>query len=196
MLYPETARGLNKVLAIYKARNLRIDSCCADNEFGKIRDDIRPIPLEIVAREEHVPRIERAIRTLKERARCDCHGLPYKACPITMTIALVELANHWLNQFPEQDGISDTLSPSAIVLGTPKPDCNRLKICFGSYAQVFDSTDNTMQRRSTPAIALLPSNQRGGLAGVSIVINGRNCQYLITLYNEWNTRRRRESNHA
>ena len=164
----ETARGLHKVLDIYKARNLQIVSCCADNEFAKIREDIRPIPLEIVAREEQVPRIQRAIRTLKERTRCYCHGLPYNAFPITMTIALVELANHWLNQFPDQDGISDTLSPSAIVLGTPKPDCNRLKICFGSYAQVFDSTDNTMQRRSTPAIALLPSNQRGGYYFMSL----------------------------
>lgn len=125
-------------------------------------EDLRLIPLDPVARDEHVPRIERAISTLKERARCYCHGLSYTALPITISIALVELANHWLNQFPNRDGISQTLSPSATVLGIPNPDCNKLKICFGSYAQVFESTNNRMHRRNTPAIALLPSNQRGG----------------------------------
>ena len=66
----EMSRGINKVLDVYKARSITISSICADNEFEKIREDMQPIPLDIGAREEHVPRIERAIRTLKERLRC------------------------------------------------------------------------------------------------------------------------------
>jgi len=42
-----------------------------------------------------------------------------------------------LNQFPAQNGISDTLSPLTILTGRPNPDYNDLKLEFGSYAQVF-----------------------------------------------------------
>lgn len=65
-----------------------------------------------------------------------------------MLISVVEQSNTWLNQFSENDGISNDLSPAALVLGIAKPDCNKLKISFGSYAQVFDSSDNTANKRS------------------------------------------------
>ena len=161
-------RGLQKVVDVYLARGLSISSICADNEFEKVREGMRPIPLDIVAREEHVPHIERAIRTLKERVRCFCSSAPFHYLPLAMLIAVIELANTWLNQFPELDGVSAELSPSAIVLGLPKPDCAKLKISFGSYAQVFDSTDNTMHKRSIPAIALKPSNNQGGYYFMSL----------------------------
>ena len=133
-----------------------------------MRESVRPIPLDIVTREEHVPQIERAIRTLKERARCFCNSVPYEYMPLVMLIAVAEQSNTWLNQFPDPDGISAKLSPSAIVLGLPKPDCSKLRISFGSYAQVFDSTDNSMNKRSLPAIALKPSNNKGGYYFMSL----------------------------
>ena len=88
----------------------------------------------MVAREEYVPRIERAIRTLKERVRCFCHITPFEYLPLTILLAVVEQANNWLNWFPELDGFSSELSPTAFVLGIRKPDCNKLKISYGSYA--------------------------------------------------------------
>jgi len=36
-----------------------------------------------------------------------------------------------LNQFPAQNGISDTLSPLTILTGCPNPDYNDLKLEFG-----------------------------------------------------------------
>ena len=179
----EILRGLAKVIDVYKARGLTISSICGDNEFEKIREGVQPIPVDIVAREEHVPRIERSIRTLKERVRCFCHSTPFEYLPLTMLLAVVEQVNNWLNQFPEHDGISNELSPAGIVLGIAKPDCNKLKITYGSYAQVYDSTDNTTNKRSVGAIALKPSNNLGGyflcpliVVAKSIAINGPNCQ--------------------
>ena len=67
-----------------------------------------------------------------------------------------------LNNFPNKQGISRTLSPSAIILGKPKTNYNTLTISSGAYAEVFESTDNTMKSRSVGAIALRPSNGRGG----------------------------------
>ena len=84
-----------------------------------MREGVRPIPLDIVTREEHVPQIERAIRTLKERARCFCNSVPYEYMPLVMLIAVAEQSNTWLNQFPDPDGISAELSPSSIVLDLP-----------------------------------------------------------------------------
>ena len=51
-----------------------------------------------------------------------------------MLFAVVEQANNWLNQFPELDGISSELSPTAIVIGISKTDCNKLKKSYLSYA--------------------------------------------------------------
>jgi hypothetical protein len=60
------------------------------------------------------------------------------------------------------------MSPSAIVLGSPKPDYNKLKITFGAYAQVYESTTNTTKSRSIGVVALKPSNERGGYYFMSL----------------------------
>ena len=111
----EITRGLIKVIDVYKARGLSISAICGDNEFEKIREAAQPIPLDIVARGEHVPRIERTIKKIKGRVRCFCHSTPFEFIPLTMLLALVEQANNWLNQFTEHDGVSTELSPAAIV---------------------------------------------------------------------------------
>lgn len=159
----ETLRGLIKVIDVYKAHGLSISSISADNEFEKVREGARPVHLDIVAREKHAPHIVRA-----KRVRCFCSSIPFEYLPLAMLIVVLEQANTWLNQFPELDGVSAELSLSAIVLGIPKPDCSKLKISFASYAQVFDSSDNTMYKRSIPAIALRPSNNQGGYYFMSL----------------------------
>jgi KUP system potassium uptake protein len=85
-----------------------------------------------------------------------------------MTQSVVENTVSWLNAFAAKDGVSKTLSPAAIILGTPNPDCKNLKITFGSYAQVYESTTNTTKARSIGAIALKPSNERGGYYFMSL----------------------------
>ena len=63
------------------------------------------------------------------------------------------------NQSPRKNGISQTLSPTAIVTGHARPDYNTMKIKFGAYAQVFDDhyPTNTPAARSIGAIALDPT---------------------------------------
>jgi hypothetical protein len=64
-----------------------------------------------------------------------CLGQSYTGINM-MTRSIVESSVNWLNAFPAKEGASKTMSPSAIVLGSPKPDNNKLKITFGAYAQV------------------------------------------------------------
>ena len=109
-----------------------------------------------------MPTIERAIRTLKERFRCSYHSIPYRCIPRIMVKALGLDNCLWLNAFPAADGISDCFSASAMIDGLGQPDGSTLGPAFGSYAQVYDGTSNTMEPRSVGAIALRPSNGRGG----------------------------------
>ena len=84
------------------------------------------------AAREHVHRIERGVRTLKERVRCSWVLLPYRKAPkIMVDENLIDMVS-CLNDFPHKEGISRTLSPAMIVLGRNKPNCQRLKVTFGA----------------------------------------------------------------
>jgi len=67
-----------------------------------------------------------------------------------------------LNDFPNKNGISTTMSPASIVLGRGKIDGNNLKATFRRCYEVYSGTDNTNKERCTSAICLRPSNSQGG----------------------------------
>jgi hypothetical protein len=65
--------------------------------------------------------------------------------------------------FPAQDGVSDTMSPRAIIVGLKLDYTKHCQLEFGSYVQVHEEHDNSMVSRTTGAIALRPtSNAQGG----------------------------------
>ena len=162
--------GYESIRKVYEDRGFIISDVHGDNEFNinKLKEIVSPATLNICAREEHVPIIERSIRTVKERSRSSCHSLPYRRYPKIMTISLVESMTKWLNTFPTSNGISSTMSPAAIVLGRHQPDMGRKRIGFGSYAMVHIGTTNNMKRRSVPAIALQESNDNSGYYFMSL----------------------------
>ncbi len=85
-----------------------------------------------------------------------------------MTIALMEGVERWLNGTPLQS-TSGKISPAMIVEGRPLPMTDRKRIAFGSYAMVYDGTNNTIQTsRTVRAIALRESNDAGGYYFMSI----------------------------
>jgi hypothetical protein len=158
-------REIKPVMAMYKSRGFNISDLHADMEFECIRNDVLPSRLNVTAANDHVGKVERSIRTMKERARTTIHGLPFKRLPKLMIQALVYHAAKGLNQFPGKNGISNTLSPLTIMTGRANPDYNDLKLEFGSYAQVFEDNtpSNTTTSRNTGAIVLNPTgNAQGG----------------------------------
>lgn len=152
--------GINKVISMHKNRGFTIDMVYEDNEFAKLKDKI-DATVETCAANQHVPTIEREIRTIKEHQRCYWMDLPYKQVPRLMIDNLFEILP-WLNQYARKTGISSTMSPGAIVLGTGPIDCRNLKLTFGSYCIVYKETKNNHQPRGIRAIALRPSNSDGG----------------------------------
>jgi hypothetical protein len=150
--------GINKIRQLYMSRGIKIVEIRADGEFQCLEEDLQPCIINIAAPGEHVPEVERSIRTIKECSRTLQHDLPYKKQPKLMTESNVYSCIKNLNAFPVLDGVSKTLSPLALLTGKPPVDFkNLMKAKFGDYAQVFTDTKNDMTERTVGAIALYPT---------------------------------------
>ena len=108
---------MHRVLQMYRARGFEINFIHSDNKFHiqDLETEIAPSSLEMYAPEEHVPNIEQSIRTTKEKCRALTHSVLYSRYTKLMTVALIENATHWLNAFPNKNGIVGSISPSQIV---------------------------------------------------------------------------------
>ena len=141
---------------IYTARGFIITEVKADLEFECLTVDILPVKMDCVDADDHVGEIERANRTTKQDLRVLTHGLPYRRWTKLMVKEGVRFVLKGRNQFPADDGISETLSPATIVTGAGAPDYAKMAIEFGSYVKAFNdrSPTNRMNARSTGGIAL------------------------------------------
>jgi hypothetical protein len=164
---PTIVNAIKHVQQTYAKRGFHVTILLMDGQFNKdnLEGEIAAfgITLNVVAADEHVPEIERYIRTIKERARSVINMLPFERYPARMIIELIYYCVFWLNSFPAVGGISDTLSPRAIILGSTIDYATHCKLEFGTYVQTHEKHDNTMIPRTTGAIALRPTgNAQGG----------------------------------
>ena len=74
-------------------RGLQVDNALFGGEFVPLRTDLLTLGINpnFATRNEHVPKIERQHRVIKERARVCRHTLPLKVLPRLM---LVEMVNN------------------------------------------------------------------------------------------------------
>lgn len=61
--------GVEKFVALFKNIGFKVNTAFADNEFQKMEERFL-VPMEICAAGQHVPIIERSIRTVKDRTIC------------------------------------------------------------------------------------------------------------------------------
>ncbi len=156
---------------LYAQRGFKIRHLLGDVEYEPLRGELTEIGIAFnpAAANEHVPEIERYVRTLKERTRCVYCTLPFLRIPAVMLVELVIAQVFWLNTFPPDDGVSKTLSPRALIAGTEIDYSHHCKLEFGAYVQTHEDHDNTMQARTTGAIALRPTgNSQGGYYFMSL----------------------------
>jgi hypothetical protein len=111
--------GFIKTKNTYQSRGFKLAYCRGDYEFEACRDALNSmgIQLNTGSRNEHVPEIERYNRTLKDRIRSAYTMLPFTKMPRMMLIELAKAMVFWLNAFPPEDGVSDTMSPRTIMTG-------------------------------------------------------------------------------
>jgi len=180
--YRHILPALQKVINLYDARELHIEHIKADPEFECVRDSVLPCILHLCTKSEHVPAIERSIRTIKEHARTLIHGLPYEYYPPILLRYLLYFVVRILNSFPAHNGVSDTISPLTLLTGLPAASTTEFKVEFGSYVQVHDhpNISNTTLSRSTGALALCPANHHGGWYFLSLSTGDRLLRYSWT----------------
>jgi hypothetical protein len=171
--------GIEKVLNVFRNRGFKVNTINADNEFQKLEHKVTA-HVEICAAGQHIPRIERGIRFMKDRTRCYWVTLPFKKVPKIMVDECLTMVTSCTNDFPNKNAISNTMSPASIVLGRGKIDGNNLKATFGKYYEVHCGTDNTNKERRTSAICLRPSNSQGGYYFMSIRTGRRIHGYRFT----------------
>ena len=153
---------VNKSVLEYTRRGFEVIDAHADKEFECLHESLGNVSLEICGPDEHVPEVERSIRTMKETMRATAHGLPYRRLPKIMIIELVAMATRCLNGFPKEDGVSEHMSPHSIVTGWPRMDYNKIQLEFGSYVQLLDRSVNTIRSRTIGTIAFNPTGNENG----------------------------------
>ena len=156
--------GIRQVIKFYEDRGLVVQCVRGDGQFACLKEDLRPVILQISAAGEHVPEVERSIQTVKNDCRTLFNSLPYERFPPILIKNIVEYQVRYRNLFPAQNGVSNSLSPTSIMTGMPPPSYADFPLSFGEYVQVHDhpSTTNDMNPRTTGAIAMGPENRQGG----------------------------------
>ena len=152
--------SLKEVTDLYEHRGFEIDNVFADYEFEKIRPMFPS--LNTTGEDDHVPEIERYIRTIKDRVRSTYRMLPFQHVPRIMLVQLVSNCVFWLNAFPHPDGVSNEYSPRYILTGKQLDYTKHVRMEFGAYGQVDRSHTNDMNERTVGGICLGPSGNSQG----------------------------------
>ncbi len=109
--------SLTKIVRLYARTGFIVHVIMMDQEFDKVKDTCDMVEINTTVAREHVSKIERFIRTIKERSRALVSDLPYTPLPRQVVIHLVYFAVLWLNSLPAAAGVSDKYSPWEILLG-------------------------------------------------------------------------------
>jgi hypothetical protein len=146
-------------------QGFRVKTILADGGFECIRNSLADmcISLNVASRNEHLPEVQRYIRTIKERVWAIAVSLPFKKYPPRLIAEMVYNVVFWLNSFPHKDGLHATISPRTIITGLAIDFHKYCKIGFGTYMQVHEEGDSSLRQRTSGAIALRPTgNDQGG----------------------------------
>ena len=108
--------SITQVAQTYKARSFHVCNILADSSFECIRNWLSEIgiALNITSRNEHLPEVERYIRTIKEQMRAITNTLPFKKYPPRLIAEMVYNVVFWMNSFPAKDGVHMTIRPRTL----------------------------------------------------------------------------------
>ena len=154
------------IARLYFSRGFKIKEIHMDGKFESIQSDLlkNHINLNICSKSEHVGKIERQNRTVKERVRGIYNMLPFKKMPGQLITEMVYTAVFWLNTFYFARHTLSDLSPRTISTGLTVDFNKHCKQKFSTYVQTHEDTNNTMRMRTVKALALSPtSNEQGGI---------------------------------
>jgi hypothetical protein len=132
---------LQRIIKVYAQAGFTVQTILMDYEFLKVKDQVPSAVLNTSAAAEHIGKIERCIRVIKERSRGIICTLPYMRLPQKMLINLLHFIVMWLNNFPVSNGVSDRFSPRELILWHKLDYKHHCRAPFGVYCEVHE--DNT-----------------------------------------------------
>ena len=139
----------------------------ADPEFEPLWAEFPQ--LNTCGADEHIPEIERFIRTVKDHVPL----LTMQVCTTSVAGTSCEGRSFLVNAFPHRDGISDQ-SPRYIMTGQTLKFQRHARLELGAYVQTHEEHDNSMGPRTWGAICLGPTgNQQGGHWFLSLTSGAR-----------------------
>ncbi len=109
-------------------------------------------------------KVERSIRTVKERTRELIGMLPFDSIPWRMKIKFVYFIVLWLNTFPVKTGVSLIYFPRELLVRWRLDYKNHCRVLLGTYCKVQDQPlpSNMMVLRTHKGIALGPTGNLQG----------------------------------
>jgi len=151
-------RSIQQVVRAYHAKGFKACNILADGGFECIRNDLADlgITLNVTSRNEHVPEVERYIRTSKERVRAIASALPLNKYPPRLIAEMLYNVIFWLNTFPHKDGVHATISPRTLIMGLAIDYHKHCKLAFRTHVQVHEGDNSTLRPRASGAKALQP----------------------------------------
>ena len=165
-----------QVKHVYMQRGFKINNILMDGQFVCIRGDLTVlhINMNICSNNKHVGEIEQLNCTVKERVRGIYNTIYFKILPGRMVVYLVALVIFWVNAITPPPSVGRNLSPPHIITGLTIEYTKHCRLQFGEYTQVYKYHDNTMQERTTRAIALRPTrNAQGAYFFMSLTTDRR-----------------------
>ena len=161
-------KAIQTLIALYNKGGFVVTEIHCDNEFRPLMHPLEQkygVHFNFANPNEHVPRVERNNRTIKERVRVTYHALPFKRFPKLLTCAMVTESTKKLNFFPAKKGISKYYSPRMIVHHENLEYEKHGKHSVGQYVLGHEepTITNTNAPRALDCIYLgYNSNQQGG----------------------------------
>jgi Reverse transcriptase (RNA-dependent DNA polymerase) len=81
---PSISKCVSSDINIYQNRGFTVTAIHCDGEYNHVKPLFPNVNFNICAPEDHVPKVERAIRTVKDTIRSTIHGMPYHRLPRTI----------------------------------------------------------------------------------------------------------------
>ena len=142
--------ALKHIVAEYKTRGFQVRTASGDNAFAPLKEwmlEELDIVLTTCDSDSHVPRVENAIKFVKERVRCVQSELPFRKLPRRFTIELVKRIVVLINSFARKSGVHSVMSPRQIMFGwkfiPPLCKIGELVLAYDTYG-----SNDTGQKRA------------------------------------------------
>jgi hypothetical protein len=138
MKIPTMESEISKIIRMYSVRGFHVKYILVGIQFKAIKDrGVINAIVNVVAKGEHAPVIERYIRVVKERCRCYHAMLPFDDIPRIVVIHLLKTVMFYINAFVWKKGVSPFLSPMTILEGVVLETNLHFQVIFGEYAQTL-----------------------------------------------------------